>query len=885
MQIIDLYIRDAFKYNSVGYFPIETRLIDQSTDFTSGEFKVGQIIKNLDSGVEGVITAIAPNGTDTLDIDGGNFSGFGQRYQIYNDFTKLELFKDESVSITDTIQNVKDPAKIFAPFSQQFSIPASKHNNKFFKHYYNSEVINSYDARFQGDALIQLNGTNYKKGSFRLTSVDLKNNIAYSYKLVFTGETVEFKKILAENELSSLQLPESLNFEYSSSFVKSRLGTTIAVTDPDYDLLFPLITHTKNMRYGYNGNAGYKDAITNTFLNYADIKPALRAKVIIDAIESNYPQIKFSNTFFNSFNFKKLYLWLHREEGFMSNAEEGGEVTSIVRTWHTGSPATAGLEYDYDSGAELRPASPEFLFFGNWREYQFDLTVNAPGGQSYSVEFRRMADNSLFAERQGAGTQTLDTVYCNPQQWGEGVIALKIIITTENTLGISQDLRVKKVFDNGSGSQTTEATGFYEAAAPTAENIVDISRQMPKMKIFDFLKNLFTMFNLTAYKEDGVITVLPLDDYYNAGKVYDITEYVDTSKKTVSKLLQFKNMIFKFKSKKSYLVQYSDELQGNKFAQESYGNDQWDGGDYKVEVGFEKMMYERLNDESLPNTLTEIQQGAMLDKKFEPTIGDPLLFYPAWTETTDVIKFDNLDGTFSNLIRYYRPSNAIVNIAGIPTQTINFGIESDEYTQVTQTPSNDLYTKYYRNYVANLFARNSRKTNVSAYLPLNVILNYRLNDIFIIGTTEYRINSIKTNLLTNKSDLELYNLQVNTSQSLNGQRQDLQRVENLVSTGTTSSTIDFTYNSITDTNLLRYEIYVDDIYTGFTNPGSFGSTVSALDSDTTYKISVRAIYDIDGDEFGAFDTDLFETTEKEPMAIAENGDTLITELSETIILE
>ncbi len=886
MQIIDLYIRDAFKYNSVGSFPIETRLIDQSTDFTDGRFKVGQIIKDLDSGVEGVITAIAPSGTDTLDIDGGVFSGTGQRYQIYNDFTRLELFKDESVSITDTIQNVKDPAKIFAPFSQQFSVPASKHNNKFFKHYYNSEVTNSYDARFQGDALIQLNGTNYKKGSFRLTSVDLKNNVAYSYKLVFTGETVEFKKILAENELSSLQFPESLNFEYTSSFVRSRLGLTAAITPTPPDLLFPLITHTKNMRYGYDGNAGYKDAITNTFLNYADIKPALRAKVIIDAIESNYPQIKFSNTFFNSFNFKKLYLWLHREEGFMSNAEEGGEVTSIVRTWFTDIPAAAGLEYDYDSGTELRPANPEFLIFsGDWIEYQFDLTVNAPGGQSYTVEFRRMSDNSLFAERQGTSTQTLDTVIFNPDDWGEGAIAVKIIITAENTLGISQELRVKKVRDNRSGGQTTEATGFYEAAAPTAENIVDISRQMPKMKIFDFLKNLFTMFNLTAYKEDGVITVLPLDDYYNAGKVYDITEYVDTSKKTVSKLLQFKNMIFKFKSKKSYLVQYSDELQGNKFAEESFTSEQYDGSDYKVEVGFEKMMYERLNNESLPNTLTDVQQGAMLDKKFEPTIGDPLLFYPIWTETSDVIKFDNLDGTFSDLIRYYRPSNAIVNIAGIPTQTINFGIESDEYTQVTQTPSNDLYTKYYRNYVANLFARNSRKTNVSAYLPLNVILNYRLNDIFIIGTTEYRINSIKTNLLTNKSDLELFNLQTNSSQSLNGQRQELQRVENLQTTSKTSSTIDFTYNSITDTNLLRYEIYVDDVYTGFTNPGSFGSTVSALESDTTYKISVRAIYDYKGGENGAFDTDLFETTEKEPMAIAENGDTLITELSETIILE
>jgi hypothetical protein len=904
MQIIDLYIREGRKHTSEGFFPTQTRLVDTSTDFTTGNFRVGQLIKNLSSGTIGSITAIAPGGNvNTLDIEGGAFPNLpGQPYQIYDDYTKLELFKDESVSITDTIQNVKDPAKIFAPFSQQFSVPASKHNNKFFRHYYNSEIDNSFDARFQGDGLIQLNGVTYKVGKLRLTSVELKNNVAYSYKLVFTGETIEFKEILAENELSSLQFPESLNFEYTSSFVKSRLGTTIAVTDPDYDLLFPLITHTKNMRYGYNGNAGYKDAITNTFLNYADIKPALRAKVIIDAIESNYPQIKFSQQFFNSYSFKKLYLWLHREEGYMSNAEEGGDIQTISnRIYLRDNNANSSVNYNFLSGTEQRA-----MVVKKYRDnasidnrsqfyYIFYLSVNVPTGITYDIQVLRNSDNSVFWGLNNLTTsQTvsfevrLDN-YANLSGIGSSVVDLQININTENTLGISQSLTVEKKKRTWN-IITTVNTGIYEKAASVAQNTVSINRQIPKMKIFDFLKNIFTMFNLTAYKEDGIITVLPLDDYYNAGKTYDITKYVDTSKKTVSKLLQFKNMIFNFKSKKSFLVQYSEELQGNKFSEQSYGNDEWDGGDYKVEVGFEKMMYERLTDE-VSNTLTEVQQGAMLDKKFEPTIGDPLLFYPAWTETTDVIKFDNSDNTFSNLIRYYRPSNAIVNIStGFINQTVNFGIEVDEYTLGTgsaaqQNQSNDLFTKYYRNYVANIFAKNARKTNVSAYLPLSIILKYRLNDIFVIGTTAYRINSIKTNLLTNKSDLELYNLTENVSQLLNNQLANLQRVENLESTAKTSSTIDFTYNSIKDPNLLRYEIYVDDIYNGFTNPGSFGSTVASLDSDTTYKISVRAIYDIDGEEAGAFDTDLFETTEKEPIAIAENGDTLITELSETIILE
>lgn len=864
MQLIELYIRSGEKYKGEGSFTSSTRLVDNSTDFTNGYFKVGQIIKNLNSGVEGVITAIAPSGNNTLDIDGGAFSGSEQRYQIYDDFTKLDLFKDESVSITDSIQNVKDPAKIFTPFSQQFSVPASKNNNKFFKHYYDSDIENSFDARFQGDGLIQLNGINYKIGKFRLTTVDLKNNVPYSYKLVFTGDTVEFKQILAESELSSLTFPDSLNFEYNSDFVKSKLiGSSV-----NSDIIFPLITHSKNMRFGYNGNTGYRDAITNTLLNYADLKPAIKVKTIIDAIETSYPEIKFSQQFLNSYVFRSLRLWLHREEGYMSNAEEGGALQTIVSKFHFPSDT----DYTFLSGDDLRPARPTYGGAGaflnrGWVEWQFflDVTVIDPN-LSYTVTFYDVLNNVTLQEDSVTGNSSV-RLNARPQRFPQVQAQnIDIIISSENTLGISQSLEVRKVQDNSSGGQTVLQTGFYNRPAITLDNEIQISRQMPKMKIFDFIKNIFTMFNLTAYKEDGVINVLPLDDYYNAGKIYDITEYVDTEKSKVSKLLQFKNMVFDFKSKKSYLIQYSDELQGNKFAQESYGNNDWDGTDYKVEVDFEKMMYERLSDESTGD-LTTIVQGAMLDKKFEPTIGKPLLFFADNTSTLDVIEFDNSDGTTSNLSTYIRPANGIGNIAsGFITNTLNFGVEVDEYTQTvgspTQTSSNDLFTKYYKNYVANLFDRNARKLNVSAYLPLSIILKYRLNDIFVISNTAYRINSIKTNLLTNKSDLELYNLTENTSQRLNGQTLTVPRVQNLQTTGKTSSTISFEWTSLSsEPNLLRYEGYQDDVLELTIGSNLTTAVLSNLDTDTTYKISLRAIYDIDGDEVASIDTNLFETTD------------------------
>ena len=69
-----------------------------------------------------------------------------QELQLYIEGERVELFKDESVSLTQTIQNVKDVSKIFTSFTKTFSLPASKTNNKIFKHYYNFDIVGGFDA-------------------------------------------------------------------------------------------------------------------------------------------------------------------------------------------------------------------------------------------------------------------------------------------------------------------------------------------------------------------------------------------------------------------------------------------------------------------------------------------------------------------------------------------------------------------------------------------------------------------------------------------------------------------------------------------------------------------------------------------------------------------
>jgi len=53
---------------------------------------------------------------------------------------RIELFGDEKISLVSSIQNFSDIGKLFTDYTQSFTIPASKHNNAIFRHWYESAV-------------------------------------------------------------------------------------------------------------------------------------------------------------------------------------------------------------------------------------------------------------------------------------------------------------------------------------------------------------------------------------------------------------------------------------------------------------------------------------------------------------------------------------------------------------------------------------------------------------------------------------------------------------------------------------------------------------------------------------------------------------------------
>ena len=89
-----------------------------------------------------------------------------QGLQLYVNDEQVDLHDNESISLTQSIQNLRDIKKVFVDFTQTFNVPASKTNNKIFKHFYNFNIL-GFDGRKKQDSILHLNYKPFKKGQIK----------------------------------------------------------------------------------------------------------------------------------------------------------------------------------------------------------------------------------------------------------------------------------------------------------------------------------------------------------------------------------------------------------------------------------------------------------------------------------------------------------------------------------------------------------------------------------------------------------------------------------------------------------------------------------------------------------------------------------------------
>jgi len=779
--------------------------------------------------------------------------------QLYIQNTRVDLFKDETVSLTDTIKNVRDIAKVFTTFTKSFTLPASATNNKLFQHYYNFDIVDGYDGRTKKTARLEINHIPFKEGKIKLEGADIKNNQVHSYRVTFFGNTVDLKDIIGDDKLNNLTFVEikasgtatsttaNKLVDNSATFtstvsegdrVKNVTDTTFATVtsvdsntqltinqdiftiDETYQILLspiwendsvkqklqlqpsiaknslitPLITHTKRLYYDssaniaddgnlyWHGGGGQNDH----GVAYKDLKFALRVHSIIEAIENTYTKtnsyptdISFSNHFINTtnLNYYNLYMWLHRKSG---------EVSTVL-----GEVSLNAIVAEFDGGADKEGPEGGITGFGtasNGRVFfnGGDPNFSGTGVSTFSILIDVAASNTTVY------TATLikdglDILTVTSASATSNITINSSDLTVGNLNGvyqirISADTQV--ILDNviytATGSfkyediDTEIVTVFYEnetassgAFTTPSIPIFEIQNQMPEMKVMDFLTALFKMFNLVAFvNNSGQIEVRTLDNadtasYYHSTNttIYDITEYVNIESSTVDVALPYKEIKFAYEDLKSYLSIVHQQLFNQEWGTLDYNQDTTstfiDGQSYKIILPFSHFKYERLINQA-NSALTSIQWGWSVNENQEAYKDKPLLFYPVKNSGTSIQFL--VSGNGEEITTYNIPSNSrfINDTSG--EDNINFNAENNEYDRPVKSFEGTLFKNYYENYITRIFNRKNRLTKIKAKLPMNILLNFELNDKFRINGTDYRINSITTNLTTGEADIELLNI-------------------------------------------------------------------------------------------------------------------------------
>tara|TARA_R110001592_G_C13131500_1_gene746604 strand:- start:2 stop:2086 length:2085 start_codon:yes stop_codon:yes gene_type:complete len=687
--------------------------------------------------------------------------------QIYISGVRVDMFKDESISLNQSIQNVRDVGTIYTDYTNSYNLPASKTNNKIFKHFYNFNIDGGFDARTKITTKIELNYFDFKIGVLQLNGVKMKNNVADSYNVTFFGKTVNLKTVLAEDKLDVLDL-SAYDHDYSKAIVKNALQSNTYLSSGV--VVYPLIQALGN-RYTFdsntsntdNYNVAYRNSGTgsnNTGVNYTDLKPALRLQEIINAIESRY-NITFSSDFFNNSEpFASLYLWLSRNKGRIGTNTSGEQVfTKVIGNWaEVGTPA-----FSTNLGNTIWNVTTDATCKTT---YYANLTITSASATVYTIYALDTVSGTRLAEASNiSGNYPLSfTLGYNPQ----ATYSIQWIVESTQAMTFTPTLEITlEVLGAGAGCTIGNFTNNYNVSSGSLDTLsyIYISQNVPDIKIIDFLTGIFQTWNLTAFVNDNnVIEVKTLDSYYAASTSYDITAYVESNSSDVKMALPYSDIQFKYQEPDSFLAinfnRINNLVFGDLLSPPTRDTSIDVGNKYTIQLPFSKMVFERLSDQNtsspLTNNLSEILWGWSANADQESDLTKPLILYNVNQTISDTdSKLSFVDGasagTASGLTTYNRPSNVNLN----SSQTLNFGQEVDEY--VGTVNSNSLFQNYYTNYITDVFNIKRRLTKVKAYLPLRILLNYSLADTFIINNVNYKINTVNTNFSTGQSNIELLN--------------------------------------------------------------------------------------------------------------------------------
>lgn len=648
--------------------------------------------------------------------------------KIYVENSLLDVFSDEQINVTSTGQSLTDLSGLVTDYTQTFTVPCSRANNRIFEHYYNNDLDGTIDQNLRRTARIEINGIVFRTGKLQLQKSSVENGKAKDYTADFFGDVVTLKDLVGEDKLSDLDY-SSITHSYGASEVLKRIdGTTLD------DVKYPLISSS---RYWDVTSGGTNDITTVTgSIKFTELFPAIRMNKILRLIEARYG-ITFSSAWLLSPKWTELFMWFKNKE-VNSYISPSVPLTNSSAVTFTNGSIFSELNYTYRDPNTLPSGGTLAIYDVN---HNVNVSITTLSTTPYYLDVYRNGVLSTTMQSNGSSTtfnivtgqgNTLNT----SETFSFGVRSS--VVATFNG-SINYNILYKDI--DFSGAILPLIQGYTNSIVPAVTVInVDFSSLAPDMKITDFLKGVIGYCNGVLIADSPTqFQIKPLDDFFNEGSFFDITRYVDESLIEYNRSPLYKNVNFEYQESKSLINRQFFDLFSRNFADLTNGFD-YDGADYKVQLPFESILGQTF-------TGTDLQVAYCMDGEQKSYIPKPVVLYALPLQTGIAFKWE----TSTDVTQYIPFGQDLID--GLDNYTSCFGLEVSSFLLTAQPRG--LYATYYENYISNLYNPKTRLVKLKTNLSLNIIKKLKLNSKLIIGKKTYIIVDMKTNLNTNDVDFTL----------------------------------------------------------------------------------------------------------------------------------
>lgn len=731
------------------------------------------------------------NGSPLLAISSGTYSSATQSFVINDivNYKRLDLYGDETINYTTKVADIEKLSNIFTDVTNQFTIPANDNNLEVFKQYLDLDISNNFNANIRVGALIEIDTYTFRFGKAQLEGGSIKNGRMEDLKITFYGSLVQLTEVFGDDNLSQLDYIKDdfgnltkvynniskFDFQYTEANFLSLLKSDDFVDG----LIMPLINlsdYEWNYGTGVNNDTSLDIKSNAGAINSKYLRPSLRVIEIIKAIEAKY-NITFTRGFLGEAQFNNLFIWLNGtgentrfQLDFNSNftqvpgniPDPRGYLTSVdintnIITLETlpvvdkNDKIILNLYWPFGSGIDSVDGTDWTMTvsFIDRRPSRFG-TVFYTETKTFNSSDVVFFQTNIFASALGieVGSPLLFDIYVDvnkPIIWNEFRFNVQYSYLPPRDVFLYED-------------RSTNTLGLT--------NNYDIRTVMPNIKVIDFIQGLMKMFKLIIRPiTTNIFELSTIDAYYASGDTLNITNDVDNSLIDLGRPEIYKTIDLLFEKTNNVLGKKFREINDPINDKIGYGdlisqyNQISDNTKLEVKLPFENMLFERLIDTSNSVT-TNILIGESISVSDTGSVSKnnskPILFYNNGIVNLNSspvkvqFKSNSVIGlTYSHLI-----GNTNNELISQVTNSINWGSENDpwHYSRI----DNSLFLNYWSNWINTIYDTRQKKVKISAYLSQRFINRLSLNDTLIISNNKFRINDFKVDLLSGKTDFNLF---------------------------------------------------------------------------------------------------------------------------------